>query len=283
MREFKGKTVIITGAGSGFGLEFAKEAARRGMRLVLADINLESAERTLKICEELGAEAITLRTDVSLESEVDEMVISAVNAFDSIDLLFNNAGIGLVGRVWEIPTQDWKWAIDINLMSQIYAMRAAIPIMLKQDTPCHIVNVSSIAGLVVTGNMGPYAATKHAAVALSEATQFDLERIGARIHLSVFCPDFVKTNLHRYEKSRPERYKSNDPYYKSVAYYLTQKEMEMRVTRGKPIQAVGPLVFTAIEEEQFYIVTNPVFDKMIEGRVQDLLNGKNPDASRLLF
>jgi NAD(P)-dependent dehydrogenase (short-subunit alcohol dehydrogenase family) len=281
MKDIKGKTAVITGAGNGFGAEFAKEAAKRGMKLVLADIEKGEVERTLKTCEQIGAEGVALGMDVSLEENTHKLVSTAMEKYGTIDLLINNAGIGLSGRVWELPTQDWKWAIDINLLSHVFTMHEVIPIMLKQGTPCHIVNVSSVAGLVSTGNMGPYLATKHAAVLLSESTSYDLQKIKADINLSVYCPGFVQTDLNNFERHRPERYKKDDPYYRSDVYKLNRINVDRLIHTGIPIDSVGMIVFKAIEENQFYITTHPVYTKLIGDRVMGIIAAQNPDVTKL--
>lgn len=281
MKDFKGRTAVITGAGNGFGAEFAKEAAKREMKLVLVDIEPGSAEKTLTSCKKMGAEGIALTYDVSLEENVQEMVKIAIDTFGTIDLLINNAGICMSGRIWELPTQDWRWTVDINLMSQIYGMHEVIPIMLKQGTPCHIVNVASVAGTIAYPNTGPYNATKHAAVLTSETAQFDLQLAQANIGISVYCPGFVQTTLHHSQERRPERFKINDdPYYSSESYKVAIESINQFIETGTPIDSVGMLIFQAIEEEQFYILTHPIYNALIGGRIQDMLSGKNPDITR---
>ncbi|MGX7183512.1 SDR family NAD(P)-dependent oxidoreductase [Enterococcus pallens] len=285
MKEFKGKTAVITGAGNGFGAEFSKEAAKRGMKLVLADIEPGSAERTLKECKQLGAEGIALEIDVSLQENVQKMVKAAMDNYGTIDLLINNAGISMSGRIWELPPREWEWTIDINLMSQVYAMHEVIPIMLEQKTPCHIVNVASVAGTIAYPTTGPYNASKHASVLASETAYIDLKAVGADIGISVYCPGFVQTTLHHShnDERRPARYKINDhPYYKSETYKTSLEIVNECIETGSPIDSVGMLIFQAIEEEQFYILTHPIYNALAGGRIQDMLSGKNPDLTRYM-
>ena len=206
MKNFKGKTAVITGAGNGFGVEFAKESARRGMKLVLADIDGPGVESTLKTCKDMGAECIALTIDLSINENAKKMINIAADTYGTIDLLINNAGVAVGGFVWETPVQDYEWSIGINVMAQVCAMREAIPLMLKQDSECHIVNVASSAGFMTTAGTSVYHLTKHASVAISECALFDLQAVGAKIGVSVYCPGFVQTDLHNYERHRPERF-----------------------------------------------------------------------------
>ena len=282
MKDFKGKTALITGAGNGFGAEFAKEAALREMKLVLVDIDGEDVQRTLAACKEMGAEGIALELDVSLYENVKKMVSTAMEAYGSIDLLINNAGIAIGGVIWETPVQDYDWTLSINVQAQVYAMHEVIPIMLKQGSDCHIVNVASVAGVITSDGLAAYHMSKHASVALSESVLMDLQAIGASIGMSVYCPGFVQTDLHHYERHRPERFaKGDDSYYKSTAYQNVLKRAEHVITTGIPIDSVGMSVFIAIEENQFYILTHPKYFPLIGTRCKDILEGRIPNIENI--
>ena len=282
MKNFKGKTAVITGAGNGFGAEFAKEAAMREMKLVLADIDGNDLERTINACKKLGAECIALTMDVSVYDNVKAMIKSAVDTYGTIDLLINNAGVAVGGVIWETPVQDYEWTSGINVMAQVYAMHEAIPIMMKQGTECHIVNVASVAGVITSIGISAYHMSKHASVALAESVMYDLQAAGAKIGMSVYCPGFVQTDLHNYERHRPERYaKGDDPYYKSEAYQKVLLRATQAVTTGMPIDSAGMSVFTAIEDDQFYILTHPIYFPLIGVRCRDILEGRTPSINNL--
>ena len=280
MKEFKDRVALITGAGNGFGQEFAKEAAKRGMKLMLVDFDEADVLRTQKTVQDMGATAEILVCDVSLEDEVERMVQETMKVYGQIDLLINNAGIAIGGKVTELPARDWQWIIAVNDLSQIYAMKRVIPIMANQGTPCHIVNVASLAGLLTMGNMPAYFASKHFAVAASESIYFDIQDDGLNIKMSVFCPSFVQTDLYNYERHRPARFQApDDPYYKSEEYQREQDEAKRVITTGTPLDPVGPFVFQKIEEEAFYIELHPDTKPMIKHRFRDILRERVPDAS----
>lgn len=282
MKEFKDKVALITGAANGFGREFAKEAAARGMKIAVVDIEKEEVEAVGKLAREMGAEAISLHADVTKYEDVEQVVSKVMETYGQIDLLMNNAGVAVPGPVWELPVRDWEWITHANFLSHVYFMKLVIPIMLRQGTHCHIVNTASVAGLLTSDGMPAYHATKHAAVALAESVSFDLQAIGADIAVSVYCPGFVQTDLHHCERHRPPQYADpGDPYYTSPAFYKGQQTAENVILTGMPIDSVGMRVFQDIEDERFYILTHPIYTTIIGKRASDILNGGHPDLVAL--
>lgn len=283
MKEFKGKTAVITGASHGFGAEFAKEAARRGMNLVLADIDGDALAATEKDVKDLGAKVFTLTVDVSLYEGVQEVVASALANFGGVDLMINNAGVYFIGSVVDMPVRDFQWMFDANVMSVIYGMKEAIPVMQKQGAPCHILNVASIAGIITNRTMTAYHASKHAVVAASEATYYDLQATeGNQIGMSIFCPGYVQTDLNNCEKHRPARYRDdNDPYYKSDTYKKNVHLVDKFITGGEPIDDVAAICFKAIEDDQFYILPTEMFEPWTVKRHRNIEQKKNPDINNM--
>ncbi|WP_137626239.1 SDR family NAD(P)-dependent oxidoreductase [Lactiplantibacillus pingfangensis] len=279
MKDFKNQVMFITGAAHGFGKVIAEEGAQRGMRLALIDIDEPALQATYKDVTDAGAEAIMIAADVTKEDAVDAAVDQTMTKFGQINLLINNAGIALPGRMWELPTRDWEWIMHINVMSQVYAMKRIIPIMLKQKTRSDILNVASIAGLVDTPGMPSYHASKFAAVGMTEATAYDLQRIDANIDMHVMCPGFVQTDLYHTENHRPAQYSDpTDPYYQSEAYLKGQQFAKYVITNGKPIDSIADTVFKALEDNRFYILTHPEFNPLISDRVNRIVNDGAPDV-----
>ncbi|NLW79312.1 MAG: SDR family NAD(P)-dependent oxidoreductase [Ruminococcaceae bacterium] len=283
IKEFRGKTAVITGAGNGFGAELAREAARRGMKLLLADIDGPALQAMVAETRKLGAQEVAgFEADLSLYENVRDMIAKAVSLYGTLDLLINNAGIGFDGTIWEVPLNDADWMIDINLKAMLWGMREAIPIMMKQGTPCHIVNVSSSSGVITTKGMWVYHATKHGVVAATESTVYDLQLRGvSNIRFSLLLPGFVQTDLNHYNRHRPERYQSDDPFYASDTYRASQAYLDEVITHGAPIDNIAPLVFDAIENDKFYVFPQPELLAVAKIRFEDILQNRYPNILRL--
>lgn len=203
MQELKGKTAVVTGAASGIGKALAAKSYAEGMNVVLADVE-EDALATAR--DELGRGArnvISVVADVSHARAVDELASKALDAFGSVDLLFNNAGVGAGSTAWESTLEDWTWVIGVNLWSVIHGIRTFVPIMLKQNRPAHMVNTASIAGLIKGHHSASYATTKHAVVALTEQLAVEFERIKAPIGASARCPSWVNSRINESGRNRP--------------------------------------------------------------------------------
>ena len=209
MKEFKDKVAVITGAASGIGLGIARRAAKEGMKLVLADIEkgpLEKAEEELK-----ETKVISVLTDVSKADNFKNLAKKAIEAFEEVHLLCNNAGVAPFGVSWEGTLSDWKWIMDVNLWGVIHGTRTFIPIMLEQDTECHIVNTASLSGLMANEiGQGMYIVTKYGVVGLTEVIAKELSLLKSKIKVHTLCPGMVKTNIIDCERNRPDEL-CNDP------------------------------------------------------------------------
>ena len=284
MKEFKGKVALITGAAYGFGKEFVKQAAQRGMKIVAVDIMGEELAKVEPLARELGAgDIVTITADVGIYEETEKVVACVMEKFGRIDLLMNNAGVAVPGAGINLPLRDWEWIVQTNFMSHIYFMRQVIPIMIKQGTHCNIMNTCSVAGVINFTGMVPYFSTKHAAVALSESTNYELQAMGADIAMGVFCPGYVQTNLDHSEWYRPERFKDeNDPYYKSEEFAKGQAAAKYVIETGRPLEGFGEKVFKAIEEDQFYVLTHEEYDGMLQFQTMEKIKRKNPNLAELV-
>jgi len=211
MKEFKGKVAVITGSASGMGRAVAERAAREGMKVVLADVEqkaLDKAEAELKAS---GAEVLAVRTDVSKPESLQNLAKQTLDRFGGVHLLHNNAGVGGGAAFWETSLHDWQWIMGVNLWGPILGVWAFLPIMLKEDTECHIVNTSSMGGLISSPYVGTaYPVSKFGVTALSETLLHELNLMGTKIGVSVLCPGQVNTNIKNTERNRPSEFK-NDP------------------------------------------------------------------------
>ena len=176
---FKGKTAVLTGGGSGFGLECARIGAKLGMNLVLADVQQDALDKTVAEMQAAGAQVLAMKVDVSKADQVEALGAATLARFGAPHFVFNNAGVGSGGLIWENTLADWEWVVGVNLMGVAHGVRVFTPMMLEaaKNDPAyqgHIVNTASMAGLLNAPNMGVYNVTKHAVVSLSETLYQDL-------------------------------------------------------------------------------------------------------------
>ena len=280
MKNFNGKVAVITGAASGLGREFAESAAGLGMKLVLADVQADALEKATDELLARGVEVLSMVCDVSKGAHVQELADAAVARFHGIHLVFNNAGVGSGGLIWENSEQDWEWVLGVNLWGVIHGVRIFTRTMLecaKKDPSFegHIVNTASMAGLLNAPAMGVYNVSKHAVVSLSETLYHDLQLIDAPIGASVLCPYFVPTGISHSHRNRPEELKPDGGPTNSqiAAQALTVKAVES----GKVSAAdVSRMTFEAIAENRFYIFSHPhALGGVAEG-MNAILEGRNP-------
>ncbi len=275
MKEFKGKVAVITGASSGIGRGIAERCVQEGMKVVLAGINETNLVKAQSELKSAGGTAISVPTDVSKRSDVELLARKTLDAFGAVHLLVNNAGIPGRMSTWEATWNDWEWVIGVNLWGVINGVKVFTPLMLAQNTECHIVNTSSFAGLMAGYPGAPYAVTKHAVVALSECLYLELEQRNARIKVSVLCPGNVKTNINDFERNRPVALQ-NEPAEIPAQAQEFRAFMNAFIEAGISPAQVADQVFEAIKQEKFYILTHPEFAPVIQMRMDSLLAGENP-------
>jgi len=189
---FRDQVAIVTGAASGIGRALAEELARRDALVVVADINFAGAQAVAAVIAARGGRAFAASVDVTSADAVQQLVDETVRAHGRLDLMFNHAGIGTAGEVRDLNLEHWRRVIDINLMGVIYGATAAYAVMLRQGRG-HIVNIASMAGLIASPGLAPYATTKSAVVGMSMALRAEAEALGVRV--SVVCPGFVETAI----------------------------------------------------------------------------------------
>lgn len=275
MQEFQGKVAVITGAASGIGRGIAEKCVNEGMKVVLADINHDALTKVEAELSALGGSMITVKTDVSKRCDVELLADRAINAFGQVHLLFNNAGVTAGGVPWEATWNDWEWVIGVNLWSVIHGIKVFTPLMLAQNTESHIINTSSLAGLIVGAGSAPYAVTKHAVVALSESLYLSLQEQNSLVKVSVLCPGLVRTNIVDAERNRPEDL-CDEPVMRTPEMLARQAAFKAAIEASMSPRQVADIVFDAIRAEQFYILPHPEYAEVIQLRTDKLLRLENP-------
>lgn len=279
INDFKGKTAVLTGAGSGFGLECARIGARLGMNLVLVDVQQDALDQASAQMQAAGAQVLAQRVDVS-DAQAMQSLAQAVQArFGAPHLVFNNAGVGAGGLIWESSLADWQWVLGVNLWGVVHGVRLFTPMMLAAAAADpsyqgHIVNTASMAGLVNPPNMGVYNVSKHAVVSLTETLYQDLRLMTDQISASVLCPFFVATGINSSERNRPSQLPATAP---TKSQLIGQAMSDKAVGSGKvTAEQVAQKVFDAVASDQFYIYSHPRALGSVQTRLEDVVQMRNP-------
>ncbi|WP_175625759.1 MULTISPECIES: SDR family oxidoreductase [Oxalobacteraceae] len=280
MKQFKDRVAVITGAASGFGREFAYAGAKLGMKLVLADVQQDALATLEAELSGQGVAVLAVHCDVSKPEQVQALADATMARFAAVHLLFNNAGVGSGGLIWENSASDWDWVLGVNLFGVIHGVRIFTPLMLAcaKDDPDyegHIVNTASVAGLQNAPTMGIYNVSKHAVVSVTETLYQDLQLIEAPIGISLLCPYFVPTGIHQSERNRPTEMQNEAA--PTTSQRAAQAFSEKAVVSGKMTAAqVAQLTFDAIREDQFYIYSDLEPLASVRKRMEDLVQQRNP-------
>ena len=279
IHDFKGKTAVLTGAGSGFGLECARIGARLGMNLVLVDVQQDALDKAAAELQALGVQVMAHQVDVGSAAAMEVLASQVKARFGAPHFVFNNAGVAAGGLLWENTLADWNWVLGVNLWGVIHGVRLFTPMMLeaaRQDPAYqgHIVNTASMAGLLTPPNMGIYNVSKHAVVSLTETLYQDLSLVTDQISASVLCPYFVPTGISQSERNRPA---DLAPVKPTQSQLIGQAMSEKAVSSGKVTAAeVAQKVFDAVRDGQFYIYSHPQALGNVQQRMQAIVEGVNP-------
>lgn len=280
IHDFKGKVTVITGAGSGFGREFARLGAELGMSLVLADVQAEALQAVSNELESGGARILSRVLDVSDAAQLDMLAELAEEKFGDVHLLFNNAGVGTAGLIWENSLADWQWTLGVNLWGVVHGMRAFVPRMLAaaKASPAyqgHVVNTASMAGLLNPPASGVYNVSKSAVVSLSESLHHDLGLVTSQVQCSVLCPFYVPTGINESQRNRPAELANAAPLTRSQR--VAQAAMDKAVSSGRISAAeVARMTFDAVREGRFYIASHPKALEGVRQRAEDIVAMRNP-------
>jgi NAD(P)-dependent dehydrogenase (short-subunit alcohol dehydrogenase family) len=282
---FRNKTAVLTGAGSGFGLECARIGAKLGMNIVLVDVQQDALDKTTaEITAEgakFGGQVMSFCLDISKAAQVEAMGQAVFTKLGAPHFVFNNAGVGAGGLIWETTLKDWEWVLGVNVMGVAHGVRVFTPMMLeaaKKDPAYqgHIVNTASMAGLLNAPNMGVYNVSKHAVVALTETLYQDLKLVTDQISASVLCPFFVATGIAQSHRNKPDEFANTDTK-PTKSQLIGQAMSDKAVGSGKISAAdVAQKVFDAIADDQFYIYSHPKALASVQTRLEDVVQMRNP-------
>ncbi|MDA8137326.1 MAG: SDR family NAD(P)-dependent oxidoreductase [Desulfobacteraceae bacterium] len=268
MKDLKGKTAFISGGAEGIGFYVARVLGRQGMKVMLGDIDakmLEQAVQTLK-GEGLNVEGVYM--DVALKTDWEVAAEKTIQTFGKVHLLIGNAGVAVTGAQKYIQESDWRWIIDVNLMSIVFGTQVFFPLLKAHGEGGHILNVASIAGIHGVSYSGPYCATKAAVVSLSECYRREFEKDG--IEVSVLCPGFVKSRVYDSMRNRQARY-GGPIHHEDLVKVKPSREMNKKiVVEGIDTDIAANRVLEGLLNNEFYIFTHPHYRDLHEGRAREM-------------
>lgn len=277
MKNFKDKVAVITGAGRGIGRGIAERCVQEGMKVVLSGVGMESISKAEADLKAMGGDVVAVQADVSKYEDMERLAQSTLDTYGAVHMLVNNAGVGAGATIWESSLKDWKWVLDVNLWGVIHGVKAFMPIMIKQDTECHVVNVASTAGV----NYGPYAGvyrlSKHAVTSLTETLYFEAAQYAPKVGVTCLLPGFVKTDMMTGERNRPQELQ-NDPSEISDNKDLEKVEeyIANAIEQGIAPEECADILFKGLIKNQLYVITYTGPLDFIEQRMSNIINQKNP-------
>ncbi len=273
LQELDGKVAVITGGGSGIGASLARACAEEGMRVVVADVNGDRAEA---VASELPHDTAAYKpVDVSDAAQVQELADFAFDTFGAVHLLCNNAGISPVGRVWDFTDDEWQTLLGVNLRGVANGIRSFVPRMIEQGEG-HVVNTGSGASFVATPRLGPYCATKHAIVGLSEALRYELD--GTGIGVSVLVPAGVNTNIGD-AMVRP----SADPDRLEDDFTVLTTSLDPTSLEMIEPDVVADVTIVGVKEGWDYIVMGPGQEVGVQRRYDEVVAAHRQAKERFPF
>jgi NAD(P)-dependent dehydrogenase (short-subunit alcohol dehydrogenase family) len=274
VQDLKGKVAVVTGAASGIGNAVATRLAGEGMKVVLADIEEGPLADAEKVLADTGATVLAVPTDVTKGDQMDALAEKTYATFGTAHVIHNNAGVATGGPMWTLTEADWQWVLGVNLWGVIHGVRAFVPRLVEQGEG-HVVNTASMAGLTSAPMMGPYNVSKHGVVTLSETLAAELALHGSPVKVSVLCPGWVNTRINKADRNRPAELQPPDGA-DTTMMDMGRQLLDGLLKSGLQPSEVASRVLDAIREERFYILTHPEMTPMVQQRMEDILQGRNP-------
>jgi NAD(P)-dependent dehydrogenase (short-subunit alcohol dehydrogenase family) len=274
MQELRGKVAVVTGAASGIGLAMSERLVDEGMKVVMADIEEPALGAAAAQLRDRGGDVLDVVTDVSRGEAVEALAERALAAYRVVHLVHNNAGVAAGGPMWELSTRDWEWVLGVNLWGVIHGVRVFVPLIIEAGGG-HVVNTASMAGVMSGPLSGPYNVSKHGVVTLSETLYKELQMLSHPIGVSVLCPGWVNTNIGDSDRNRPaELVSDRDPLADDIAEGRRAMMSAFLQSGLSPAEVAG-MVVEAVKADRFYVFTHP-WQEMIESRMRDMIEGRNP-------
>ena len=265
MEQLSGKVGVVTGAASGIGRAVATRFAAEGMQVVLADIEPDRLEEVVDEITATGARAIGVVTDVRHEEQIEALAAATVDAFGTVHVVHNNAGVVTSGPLEDLTTADWEWVLGVDLWSVIFGVKTFLP-LIKQAGEGHIVNTASTAGLQANAGIGPYNVAKFGVVALTETLALELRGID-NINASVLCPGAINTRIVDSDRNRPAELAE---HVETAIEERFKQGSGAILAKGKDPAEVADLVVDGIRSNRFWLLTHEAWNDVVLERARAL-------------
>ena len=278
MEEFAGKVAVVTGAASGIGRALSQRLAALDMSVVMADVEGGALEEAAGALAAAGHAVLPVQTDVSQADSVSALAEQAVEAFGTVHVLCNNAGVFAAGLSWEAPQSDYDWVFGVNVWGVVHGLRSFVPLMLAHGDEAHIVNTASMAAVTTAPFTAPYFMSKAAVFSLSESLYGEMQARGSAIGVSVLCPELVDTAIARSERNRPEHLKRKADEGESSERDLVETAISASTPTGLDPLALADRAIEAMRENRFYVLAaegNP-WRLACDARLEDIRLARNP-------
>jgi NAD(P)-dependent dehydrogenase (short-subunit alcohol dehydrogenase family) len=262
MRDVTGRVAVVTGGGSGIGAGIVLALADAGAKVTVADVDLAAASAMAQRARSLGAEAMAVRTDVSSFEDVSRLAATVSDRWGEVGVLCNNAGVSLKRRGLHATHADWQWILGVDLWGVVHGMEAFLPAMVASGREGHVVNTSSMNGLLPSARSPMYSAAKYGVVGLSETYRNELA--GTAVSISVLCPAAVETRIDDSQRNRPDGRAADEPgFVPSTSYALSP---------ALSPEEAGALVLDGIRQNRFYLFTDRAIRPYLEARHREILS-----------
>ena len=278
MRELAGKTAFVTGGASGIGLALGRAFAQAGMKVMLADIEVDALAAAVGSLSDFGPNVQGVTCDVADAASVEHAAKASYAAFGHVHVVCNYAGVAGGSGIDDIPLETWRWVLDVNLMGVLHGIRTFLPHIRAHGEGAHIVNTASLAGLQSGLGFSPYATSKFAVVAMSEGLAMQLKPLG--IGVTVLCPGFVRTHISGSGRNRPDRYGATQtPDPASAAGRLAAESARLQAAGLDPAD-IAAQALTAIREDELYVFTHPEMHDEVKERFAAIVAAMDKAAAR---
>jgi NAD(P)-dependent dehydrogenase (short-subunit alcohol dehydrogenase family) len=265
-----GQVAVVTGAGSGIGLALADRFARAGLNIVLADVQEDALAPAAETVSAHGVETLSVRTDVSKESEVQALAEQTLARFGAVHVVCNNAGVVARGDPWFGPLSGWHWVMGVNFWGVVHGCRVFLPHLVGGG---HFVNTASIAGLT-PGFTPPYDASKHAVVAISEDLFNTVRVAGLPVGVSVLCPGWVRTGIVDADRNWPSELGDKPTYDPGGAVF--EQHARRAVEEGSNPAFIADAVVEAVSAGRFWVIPHQEFLDLVAQRWETIIERADP-------